>query len=241
MDRNTLSAAALRDVALCSISLGRKAFPRNINNGIADGRDMIGGPDGQMEPLEWAKFVIRNKAEDDYSAALSILSSKADQGVSDAEFYLGLVYARGQGIGRDFTLARKWLQRAADKENMNAAYFLAKIYLRGYGIDADPVKAAALFERCAEDGDIRAMYELGLLYMDGNGVSRDLGKTFNLMLDSANGGHKEAQFVLGQLYKTGAGTDQDSREAVQIAQVFLGDFKTRLVTRIVIQHRPHML
>ncbi len=60
---------------------------------------MIGGPDGQMEPLEWAKFVIRNKAEDDYSAALSILSSKADQGVSDAEFYLGLVYARGQGIG----------------------------------------------------------------------------------------------------------------------------------------------
>ena len=213
----------------------RKNEPRNLNNRTRDGRRMIGGPDGHMEPLEWAKFVIRNKTEEDYPAALSVISSRAAQGDSDAEFYLGLVYARGQGIDRDFRLAREWMQRSESQGNSNAAYFLGKIYLRGYGLENPiPSEAAKLFEKAADSGDIRAMYELALLFMNGNGVARDLSKTYNLLLDSANGGHLEAQFVLGQLYKTGAGTDRDPSQAVRWlsaaamhghkgAQILLGD------------------
>ncbi len=194
----------------------RKPAPKNLNNRARDGRPMIGGPNERMEPLEWAKFVIRNKTEDDYPAALSVLSSRAAQGDSDAEFYLGLVYARGQGVGRDFHLAREWMQRSEAQGNSNAAYFLGKIYLRGYGLENPmPSEAARLFEKAADSGDIRAMYELALLYMNGNGVVRDLSKTYNLLLDSATGGHLEAQFVLGQLYKTGAGTDKDPDQAVR--------------------------
>ena len=92
-------------------SLFRKKSTKNIND-PRNGERMIGGADERMEPLEWAKFAVRNKVEDDYPAALSILSSKADQGNDEAEFYLGLLYARGQGVARDFRLAREWMQRS---------------------------------------------------------------------------------------------------------------------------------
>ena len=152
---NSISGFIVNNI--CTIL--RKNGTGNVNNGTHNGRRMYGGPNEQMEPLEWAKFVIRNKAENDYPAALSVLSSKAAQGVTEAEFYLGLVYARGQGVGRDFHLAREWLQRAESKGNANAAYFLGKIYLRGYGLEEPmPSKAAELFEEAVQDGDIRAMY-----------------------------------------------------------------------------------
>ena len=34
---------------------------------------------------------------------------------------------------------------------------------------------------------------------------------------------------------------QHSRKTIQVAQVFLGYFETRFVTRIVIEYRPHVL
>ncbi len=62
-----------------------------------------------------AKFVIRNRSECDYQSAFSVLSGHANSGNPDAQFCLGLMYARGQGVPRDFKAAKAWFQRAADQ------------------------------------------------------------------------------------------------------------------------------
>ena len=41
---------------------------------------MSKGPDGCMDTLEWAKFVIRTRDENNYGAAMAILSSYASKG-----------------------------------------------------------------------------------------------------------------------------------------------------------------
>ena len=89
---------------------------------------MSKGPDGCMDTLEWAKFVIRTRDENNYGAAMAILSSYASKGNDEAEFYLGLIYARGQGVPRDFRLARNWLENASEQGNLNAMYFLGKMH-----------------------------------------------------------------------------------------------------------------
>ncbi len=59
-----------------------------------------------MDPLEWAKFVIRNRSECDYQSAFSVLSAMRFR-KSDAQFCLGLMYARGQGVPRDFKALKR--------------------------------------------------------------------------------------------------------------------------------------
>ena len=44
--------------------------------------------------------------------------------IIDAEYQLGLVYLRGDGVQQNTELARKWLQRAAQKGHAEAVYAL---------------------------------------------------------------------------------------------------------------------
>ena len=56
---------------------------------------------GYMDRLEWAKFVIRSGDEIDYPDAFEVLERSAGNGNPEAQYYLGLMYARGQGTKKD--------------------------------------------------------------------------------------------------------------------------------------------
>ena len=50
----------------------------------------------------------------DYLAAYRLCLPLAQQGNGDAEFLMGLMYANGQGVRRNYQEAAQWYQQAAD-------------------------------------------------------------------------------------------------------------------------------
>jgi len=51
----------------------------------------------------------------DYATALSWYRRAADQGDETAQFILGVMYSKGQGVPQDYVLAHKWLNLAASR------------------------------------------------------------------------------------------------------------------------------
>jgi len=51
----------------------------------------------------------------DYKTAFKELKASAEQGDSEAQFMLGGMYYKGQGVTRDYQKGLKWLKKAAEQ------------------------------------------------------------------------------------------------------------------------------
>ena len=58
--------------------------------------------------------------EKDYERAAKFLTATANAGIVDAQFMIGLMYSRGEGVERDFIEAYKWLKLADDRGHQKA-------------------------------------------------------------------------------------------------------------------------
>jgi TPR repeat protein len=75
------------------------------------------------------------------AAAFPLIAEDAREGSVVAMRDLGLMYARGEGVGRDDGEAARWFRKAADKADPMSMYALGLSYLHGRGVEADPIKA----------------------------------------------------------------------------------------------------
>jgi hypothetical protein len=80
-----------------------------------------------------------------YAAALQLARPLAEQGDARAQFLLGLMYAKGQGVPQDPGEAAKWYRLAADRGDAHAQYELAWLYASGDGVAQDDVAAHMWF------------------------------------------------------------------------------------------------
>ncbi len=64
----------------------------------------------------------------DYDTALREWKAVAEEGDGVAEYWVGIMYAKGQGVARDDAEAVKWYRRAADQDYAAAQYNLALMY-----------------------------------------------------------------------------------------------------------------
>lgn len=174
----------------------------------------MSGSGRRMEPIEWAKYVIRNRDDRNYVEAYSIFVREAKAGNAEAQYCVGLMHARGQGLEKDHAVALGWFEQAHSNGYRGASYFLGKMHLLGMGTEKDPAKARMYFEEVAGE-DARASYELGLLHFSGKDAPRNLEESARWMTVSAEAGNAEAQFVLGQFYKAGAGVEKNPELAVK--------------------------
>jgi len=55
-----------------------------------------------------------------YTEALELLRPLADQGNTDAQYNLGVMYAEGKGVKQDHREAEKWYLLAAEQGNASA-------------------------------------------------------------------------------------------------------------------------
>jgi uncharacterized protein len=69
------------------------------------------------------------------------LQKNADQGDSNAEYKLGLVYDAGVGARQDLAKAAHWYQKAADHGHVAAQFNLGLMYASGRGVPQDLVQA----------------------------------------------------------------------------------------------------
>ena len=93
----------------------------------------------------------------DYERALQTLLPLAR--TSDhayAQYYLGVMYANGQGVQLDYAEAAKWYRAAAEKGIAAAQTKLGQLYMEGQGVPRDMELAYAWFSVAASLGNGRA-------------------------------------------------------------------------------------
>ncbi|MBT5073746.1 MAG: sel1 repeat family protein, partial [Kordiimonadaceae bacterium] len=101
----------------------------------------------------------------DYIAASNHYREQAALGNTEAEFMLGEVYAKGQGIPQNQSEAMKWYKSAADKNHLQAQVELANAYLK----NENYAEARNYFERAANSNNATAQFNLGYFYQNALG------------------------------------------------------------------------
>jgi TPR repeat protein len=79
---------------------------------------------------------IRNPAK-----AVELYRQAAESGNAEAQFELGLRYARGWEFEKDYSEALKWLRKAAGQCHPDALNWMGNMYEKGWGVAKDPVEA----------------------------------------------------------------------------------------------------
>jgi len=106
------------------------------------------GVSGCTRPIEEARDAY-NKG--DYKTAYRIFKTHAERGDVDAQFSLGEMSKKGQGVPRDDAEALKWYRRAADQGHADAQNNLGIIYTLGKGVPVDYVQALMWYSIAASN------------------------------------------------------------------------------------------
>lgn len=146
--------------------------------------------------------------------AFGWIRKAAEQGLAGAQRNAGLMYAAGQGVGRDERMAVDWLQKAAAQGDASALNSLGNHYYNGQGVAKDWKAAAAAYRKAAEQGERFAQYNLASMYDAGEGMAKDEREALAWYLKAAEQGHPESQYTVGVKYSFGRGVAKDERVAV---------------------------
>ncbi len=160
----------------------------------------------------------------------------AEQGHSDAQFWLGVSYYRNEGVPWDENKAVYWWQKSAEQGNAEAQELLGDIYRSGgQQIPNDYKKVVYWYQKSAEQGNAEAQFNLGDIYSNGNALAQyvlgesyskhtdglsgkeippqDYKKAFHWYQKAAEQGYADAQVSLGCMYDSGQGVPQDKQKA----------------------------
>ena len=121
-------------------------------------------------PLEDGTTAYHEQA---YAKAADLWRPLAEKGDARAQYFLGALYADGQGVQQNDATAFMWFERAANQGNAAAQYNVGVSYAAGTGVARSDAGAARWFQRAADQGMAFAQLNLGLLYAAGNGVPQD--------------------------------------------------------------------
>ncbi len=73
----------------------------------------------------------------DYASALKEFVPLANQGNTDAQLRLALMYKRGLGVPQDYKEVVRWLRAAGNGGEANAQFMLGVMYSDGTGVQQD--------------------------------------------------------------------------------------------------------
>ena len=79
--------------------------------------------------------------------------TEAEQGFTGAQYNLGLMYDKGQGVAQDYKEAVKWLRKAAEQGDAEAQTVLGLMYSEGLGVAQDYKSAHMWLNIAAASGD----------------------------------------------------------------------------------------
>jgi hypothetical protein len=99
----------------------------------------------------------------DYDTAMKELQPLAEQGDDQAQFTVGLMYSKGQGLPQDDQKAVMWFHLAAEQGVAGAQANLGAMYARGRGVLEDYVLAHMWLNLAGAQGDKTAIRNRDLL------------------------------------------------------------------------------
>ena len=77
----------------------------------------------------------------------------AEQGVAQAQYNLGVMYAKGRGVRQDNVEAVRWYRQAATQGLAQAQYNLGVMYAKGRGVHQDLALAQEWYGKACQNGD----------------------------------------------------------------------------------------
>lgn len=139
----------------------------------------------------------------------------AKQGNASAQFYLGVMYAHGQGVKQNYAESVKWYSKAAQHGDGDAQCNLGRLYITGEGVPQDFTKAFEWYRKAAEQGFADAQYNLAVHYFVTQRTPEDLKKAIKWLHKAAEQGFAPAQYNLGVLYNQGSVVPRNTNKAVE--------------------------
>jgi TPR repeat protein len=146
--------------------------------------------------------------------AVAEIRALAEQGNAEAEYKLGRMYAKGEGVPQDYVQAVAWFRKAAEQGNAKGQNAMGAMYGSGQGVPQDYVQAIVWLRRAAEQGEMMAQSNLGVMYDTGRGVPQDFAQAAAWYRKAAEQGYAQAQFNLGLMYVNGQSVSQDYAQAL---------------------------
>ena len=151
----------------------------------------------------------------EYKKALAILKPLAEEGDSQAQVTVGIMYDYGQGVDKDPEEAMKWYIKAAEQGIPVVQHDVGVKYFQGMGVKQDYEKAAYWWEQSANAGLADSQFNLGLMYYRGLGLNKDYQKAADLFRKAAEQNHSHAQYSLAVMNAFGQGMEKNYAEALK--------------------------
>ena len=150
----------------------------------------------------------------DYETALKILKPLAEDGDSQAQITMGLMYDYGHGVDKNPAESIKWYRMAAEQGVPLVQHDIGVKYFQGQGVEQNYLEAAKWWEMSANAGIADSQFNLGLMYYRGIGIDKDYVKAGKLFEDAANQGHGNAQYSLAVMYAFGQSKEKNYATAL---------------------------
>lgn len=144
---------------------------------------------------------------------IDVIISQAEGGDASAQTQLGIIYAEGDGVTRDYQTARNWFELAGKQNYADAEYNLGVMYGNGDGVAPDKEKARQWFEKAAVHGNTSARYNLGVIYSQDTDTLKDPVRAEFWFIRAAEEGSSEDKYTLGVMYSTGERLSKDDVKA----------------------------
>jgi hypothetical protein len=135
-----------------------------------------------------------------YAAAAENWQPLAEEGAPHAQYNMGLLYSRGNGVQKDLAKAAHWYRLAAAQGVVEAQFNLGLLCLEGEGVPRDLEEARKWFMKAAEQGDPKAANALANLSQDRDPKLQDNSEALKWYQKAAAAGIVSAQFELGVMY-----------------------------------------
>lgn len=98
--------------------------------------------------------------EEDKAAAFADFTKSAKLGDKHGQYYLGMMYVRGDGVQEDLATGVKWLLKSAEQGFPDAQYRAGLACLGGHGVAKDPQAGIAWVQKAASQGNEEAVATL---------------------------------------------------------------------------------
>ena len=109
----------------------------------------------------------------DHTTVLKEFIGSAVQGDAAAQYNLGLMYDKGEGVPLDEAEALQWYLLAAEQGHAKAQSNLGNLYEHGLGVQQNYFEAVKWYRKSAERGDPSGQIFLASMYAKGQGVPQD--------------------------------------------------------------------
>ena len=142
------------------------------------------------------KVGLAFEKEENYEEAARWYRMAAEQGVSEAQNNLGVMYKDGQGVKQDFKEAAHWFLLAAQQDNTLAQLNLGWLYHAGKGLRQNADSARYWYSKAAQKGHATAQLNLGILYLQ----QKDTITAIHCLQQAAQQGNEGALRILQKIY-----------------------------------------